>query len=301
MTPRRRAALGVGLALVVLGVLGAACGGGSQRTVAPRPRTTTSPPSPPGATSPATAAPTTSTVPPGAAGVTLNVYFLRDDRIGTAHRRVPPTRAVARTALEQLLAGPTAGERAAGLRSEIPDGTRLLDVRVADGVATVDLSGEFQAGGGPRSLPARLAQVVFTLTQFPTVEGVAVLLDGRPLTSVAGMSLPDPMRRSDFAAMTPLILVESPAPGDVVSSPLRVAGLNNTFEATVRIRIEGSDGRTLADTFTTGQGGTGTWGPFEARVTFDRGRDERGTVVVFEDSPEDGSEINVVEIPVRFA
>jgi len=77
--------------------------------------------------------------------------------------------------------------------------------------------------------------------------------------------------------------------------------MNNTFENNVRIRIVGADGRTLADTFTTGHGPMGQWGRFDTIVPIARGSNPSGKVIVFESSAKDGSEINVVEIPVRFA
>jgi hypothetical protein len=45
----------------------------------------------------------------------------------------------------------------------------------------------------------------------------------------------------------------------------------------------------------------GTWGRFETTVPFDRGANTTGKLVVFENSARDGSEINTVEVPVRFA
>ena len=55
---------------------------------------------------------------------------------------------ILRGALEALLAGPTTEERARGLRSEIPAGTRLRDLTVREGVATIDLSEAVATGGG---------------------------------------------------------------------------------------------------------------------------------------------------------
>src|SRR6266480_4656581 len=49
-------------------------------------------------------------------------------------------------------------------------GTRLVAIAIADGVANVDLTGDFQAGAGSRDLELRLAQVVYTATQFPSVK-----------------------------------------------------------------------------------------------------------------------------------
>src|SRR5690606_15313075 len=97
--------------------------------------------------------------------------------------------AVAAGALRGLLAGPTDAERALGFGTAIPAGTTLNGVVVADGVATVDLSGDFASGGGSASMQARVAQVVFTLTQFPTVDSVDFELDGEPLTALGGEGL----------------------------------------------------------------------------------------------------------------
>jgi germination protein M len=108
------------------------------------------------------------------------------ETLGVAVREVPETVAVARAALEELLAGPTAQRPRSGLATEIPEGTRLNDVAVADGVATVDLSPEFESGGGSLSMQLRVAQVVYTLTRFPSVESVAFMIDGQPVEAIGG-------------------------------------------------------------------------------------------------------------------
>jgi hypothetical protein len=284
----RRAGLVVGLvvglaaALLVL----AACGG-SDRVRSATTGTTGSAPTTtgPGAAGTGPATPS-GTVAPDAPGVDLRVVFLDDGKLATAHRRVAPTQAVARAALEQLLAGPTPAEQALGYGSAVRTGSVVTGVRIADGTATVTLDPPLAADAA--ALPAR-AQIVATLTQFPTVRAVQFGTEGPPRT------------RADFRDLTPLVFPESVAPGDLVRSPVTVAGEANTFEATVRIRIVGADGRVLADTFTTATAGTGTWGTFSERVAFDPRGNRTGKVVVFWDSPKDGAPLDVVEIPVRFA
>jgi len=286
--------------VAVLGAVGlSACGGGNDD----RATTDVETPDSTAATAPPTTPATPATVAPDAAGVTLNVFFTRNDLVGVGHRRIASTPSVARAATQLLLAGPTAEERSAGLSSAIPTGTRLLGVDLADGVLTVDVSNEFVAGADAPTMRRRLAQLVFTLTQFPTVQSVRVRIDGAPTTTfgTSGVTMPGPLTRADFTTETPLILVETVAPGDVVPATPRVAGINNTFENNVRIRIVGADGRTLADTFTTGRGPMGQWGPFDTVVPIARGSNASGKVVLFENSAKDGSEINVVEVPVRFA
>src|SRR6188474_1202003 len=100
-----------------------------------------------------TTATTPTTTSPGATSVA--VYFLRDGKVAPVRRRVPATTAVARAAMRALLAGPTEAERDAGLVSAIPEGTSLRDIALADGVATVDLDGRFDEGGGSASMLGR--------------------------------------------------------------------------------------------------------------------------------------------------
>lgn len=102
-------------------------------------------------------------------------------------------------------------------------------------------------------------------------------------------------------ASNDFIRVTSPLRGNAVTSPVTVTGQNRTFENTVRIRVVGADGTTLADVFTTGNGTSpGEWGQFAAPVAFAKGANTHGTVMVFEESSKDGSEIHVLKVPVKF-
>ena len=54
----------------------------------------------------------------------------------------------------------------------------------------------------------------------------------------------------------------------------------------------------VAEGFTTATAGNGTWGSFEETVSFEAETAGVGAVIVWEESAEDGSQINVVEYPV---
>lgn len=228
----------------------------------------------------------------------VRVYLVRGEHVGVARRSVAATPAVLRAALTDLLAGPTAEEEGWGLTSAVPDGVEVLGVDLADGTATVDLSGAFDDGGGSLSMFLRLAQLVHTATQFPTVARVALRLDGEPVTtfSAEGIELPETLTRADVEEQAPAILVESPAPGDEVASPLRVRGTANTFEATLEIELVSAGGEQLASTFGTATCGTGCRGTFSIDVPFDGAGP--ATLRAFERSAKDGSETKVVEIPL---
>jgi hypothetical protein len=82
-----------------------------------------------------------------------------------------------------------------------------------------------------------------------------------------------------------------------VSSPLTISGTGNTFEATYQWAVLDADGATLVAGFDMATSGTGTRGTFGTDI--DLG-DATGdiTLKLFESSAKDGSEINVVTIPL---
>ena len=265
------------LALALL--LAAGCDGGDDGGSTTQPGTTTD------ETSPET--------------MSVAAYLLRDGKVSPVSRSVASSSAVARAALEALLDGPTTEERAAGLASAIPEGTRLLDVSIADDVATVDLSGSFDDGGGSASMLGRVAQVVATLTRFPNVERVAFRLEGDPVEAIGGegVLVDPPVGRLDVEEQTPQILVESPLPGATVSSPIRLRGTANVFEATVSLELRDAADEEILETFTTATSGTGTRGTFAAELEVPEGT-EAVTIVAFEASAEDGRPLHVVRVPV---
>ncbi len=275
--------------LLVLALLASAVSGCS-RTATPRPSTPTLRPTPP------TPAPTETRV---------LAYFTRGEKVGVAARFVrvePTTTALARAAMQALVAGPSDEERQFGLGTAIPQGTRVNGVTIRDKVATVDLSPEFASGGGSLSMLLRVAQVVCTLTQFDDIERVAFALDGEGVPAIGGegVIVDPPVSRADFEEQLPAILVESPAPGEAVSSPLTVSGSSNVFEATHQLAITDPDGLIIAEKTVTATSGTGTRGSWSETVTFGPvKRDGLGAVIAFELSAKDGSRQNVVEIPVR--
>ncbi len=66
-----------------------------------------------------------------------------------------------------------------------PEGVRVLGVRVQDGVATINMSEEFnrlkEMGDTPESLAQRA--LIQTLAQFPQVRSMLVLVNGKPFQS----------------------------------------------------------------------------------------------------------------------
>lgn len=235
-------------------------------------------------------------------GRLYRIWFTRGEHLFATWRDGPVTAGVGAAAVRFLLEGPTADEADAGLASLIPAGTRLLGLDVKGGTATVDLTSEYESGGGSLSMTGRLAQVVYTLTEFPTVQRVRFALDGKTVEvfSGEGILLEQPVARASYEDLLPPILVESPPLfGRRVSSPVELHGTANVFEANVTVRILGRDGEELAQTFTTASCGTGCRGDFSVRLPYRSPADQPGTVVLADDDADgDGTPAHEVRIPV---
>jgi germination protein M len=292
--------------LAALSLVAAACAEGDVADLGPvpggdGPATSASEPTrSPSATSSRDATPTLTATPSPSETMTFEVWFVRGERLFVVHRTEPFTSRVGSAAVSALLRGPTVAERNAGVSTAVPADVDLLGLTIEDGVASVDLADAYESGGGSLSMFLRLAQLTYTLTQFPTVDGVALSLDGRRVGSISGegVIVDHPLTRAEYRKYLPAILVETPAIGERATSPITVAGTANVFEATVSISILDASGREIVRTFTTATCGTGCRGVFSEAVRYDVGREQPGTVRVYEASAEDGSHLNVVDIPV---
>jgi len=296
--------------MMIIGVclLAAGCGTPSSGSLGPAPTATAraSSPAAPPASGTASAAPSPSgqrptATPAPARGIGLQAWFSRNGKLFVTNRTVPATAGIGQAALDRMLAGPSAAEYAAGLRSRIPATTTVHGVRISAGIATVDLSSSFESAASPSAMPLRIAQVVYTLTQFPTVTGVRFAIDGQGVTVVGGVPVQSPQTRAMYSGYLPAITVRSPVIGARLTSPVTVSGTADVFEATVSVRILDSAGHEVARTFTTASCGTGCRGDYSVTVSYSVPRTQPGTIEVFESSAKDGQPVNVQLIPVTLA
>jgi sporulation and spore germination protein/immunoglobulin-like protein involved in spore germination len=241
---------------------------------------------------------------PGGSTIVRDYFFLAGPEgsagIVPVLRDVPATKAVATAAMTALLAGPTSQEQASRISTVIPAGTQLLGLTIANGVATVDLSREFESGGGSASVLGRLAQVVYTLTQFPSVKSVLFEIEGREVHAFGGQGavLDGPVGRSEYESVLPNIFVDRPAWGAALGNPGRVSGNANVFEATFRITLLDGSGKQLVDQQAMATCGTGCRGTFDVTIKYDVSKAQYGTLRVWDGSAKDGSPQDVREYPV---
>ncbi|MBS3903148.1 MAG: GerMN domain-containing protein [Anaplasmataceae bacterium] len=123
----------------------------------------------------------------------LKVFFSSDDlsgegnvdceKIFAVERVVPKTTAVAKAALEELLKGPTAGEKKNGYHTSLNSGITLQSIIIQNGVAKADFSKELNAGvAGSCRVGTIRAQIEKTLLQFSTINKVEISVNGETET-----------------------------------------------------------------------------------------------------------------------
>ena len=290
-----RRLLSVLLAAAVLATVAVGCTPVVPPTPTPTIPATTG--TPPATVSPA---PATSTPVP-AAPVTVKTYFAYHEKMQPAARALPAgTTAVLKGALEALLAGPTAAEKAAGLVTMVPAGTTLRDVTLSGHVAVVDFSAAFASGGGSLSMTDRLAQVVYTATQFPGVTSVTLKLGGKTIKVLGGegIMVDHPRTRKSCEGETPAILIDRPAWGGTLKAGGSVGGTADVFEAVFQIQVRDSSGALVFHKTVHATSGTGTRGTWTVTPTLSGAKPGVGSIRVYESSAKDGSPVNVVKVPV---
>lgn len=249
-----------------------------------------------------TQAPATTATTTASSTQTLRIYLLRDGLVSPVARRVEATEAVAHAALTELVAGPTGDEQANGLTTDVPAAAKLLGLTVSDGVATANFDDAF-ARGAEATIALRLAQVVYTLTQFPTIASVRFEQNGSPLPGLVdghGIPVDRAVRRSDYEAQTPPILVESPLPGQSVTAPIAISGTAVAFEATFQTEVVDAQGSVVGRQTVTASAGGPARGTFSASVPVHAAPGPI-RLVAYEDNQGTGQRMHVVTVPLQLA
>jgi hypothetical protein len=215
--------------------------------------------------------------------VLVRAYFVHGGKMAATGRKTVHTLFVGQESLRALLNGPNAAERRIGFTTALPESVQLRKLTKKSDRLTVRLSRNLNR--------VARAQVVTTLTQYPSVHEVVIVT---PAGSTRAL------KRSSFEALMPTVLVESPLPFAQVKSPLRVGGSSNTFEATSQLELLDANGKLLVSKTVTASSGTGTRGTFSVNLRF-HAPVGSATLVSYEESAKDGSRIHAVRIPLRIS
>ncbi|MFB2919193.1 GerMN domain-containing protein [Aerosakkonema funiforme] len=144
---------------------------------------------------------------------TAEIYWLQDrgNKLELVGRPVTLDKAASKSpnailaqAFVRLLAGPNATDDK--ISTSIPKGTKLRSVTVQNDTVTVDLSQEFNSGGGSAAMTGRLGQIIYTATSLDPNAKVIISVDGKPLETLGGegLELEQPLTRQTFQKNFPL-------------------------------------------------------------------------------------------------
>jgi germination protein M len=125
--------------------------------------------------------------------VKVQLYFVDTGtkKLVAEERQVEKTQAMARKVLEELLKGPQAEKHGA----VFPAGTRLLDVNLkADQqICLVDFSSDIKSLSAQEEKMLVYA-IANTLGQFPSIKGVAFMVEGQKVQTLGQMDLSKPVK-----------------------------------------------------------------------------------------------------------
>ncbi|MCM1004111.1 MAG: GerMN domain-containing protein [Candidatus Gastranaerophilales bacterium] len=88
-------------------------------------------------------------------------------------------------AIKELVAAPSPWEKSKGFTSEIPAGTKVLSIRESSGNALIDLSSDFETGGGAESTYYRVKQIIKTANA-NTSSPVYLYINGKQANVIGG-------------------------------------------------------------------------------------------------------------------
>lgn len=133
------------------------------------------------------------------------VYFTQIDKDGQilqskVTRRIPVSETPMTDVLNIILAGPSTDEINRGILNLIPKNTRLLNATVRGSTAYISFSEDFLFNTfGVEGYVAQLRQVVWTVTEFPNVADVQILVEGRRIDFLGeGIFIGSPISRQSF-------------------------------------------------------------------------------------------------------
>jgi len=137
---------------------------------------------------------------------TARLFFIRvsDEgkiSVNSVLRPLAQTGSPLTSSIRALIDGPRPGELSNDILSLIPDGSTLIGARIEGSIAFLDFNEQFRFNAlGLEGYRAQVEQVVYTATEFPSVDKVQILIEGQRVDYLGGEGfwVGGPLGRDDF-------------------------------------------------------------------------------------------------------
>jgi len=133
----------------------------------------------------------------------VSVYFVKvknnqETSVLPVKRKIESNQTPIKTAIVELLKGPSPNEQKSGYYTEIPKNTALLGINENSDRIVINLSKDFEAGGGSESMSMRLKQVNYTAVDAAKNKPVYLELDGKQVKYIGGegVEVPQPLLKN---------------------------------------------------------------------------------------------------------
>lgn len=135
----------------------------------------------------------------------VTVYFTKaSDELGVILipilRKVHKDRTAYETAIRELFLGPTIEEQEKlELKTEIPGGSRLINVEENPKEVNINISSQFMRGGGSESMQVRFRQLRETALNLAKGRPVYLYIDGQKARTIGGegLEVPQPLNSNE--------------------------------------------------------------------------------------------------------
>ncbi|HOO72884.1 MAG TPA: GerMN domain-containing protein [Spirochaetota bacterium] len=132
----------------------------------------------------------------------VKIYFIRLDEktekfyLASVARKVRGN-SMLKDTLDELIKGPSTAEERKGYLSAVPETLKIRKVSVSNRTALVDFNSAIETGAAGNVLIHRIDQIVYTATQFDTVDSLVIMVDGKRKNSLGGdgLSISGPLHR----------------------------------------------------------------------------------------------------------
>jgi len=132
----------------------------------------------------------------------ISVYLLKlDERTERIYlspvKRKISDKDILATALENLIKGPTQSELDRGFITAVPPGLKIRGITINGKTAEIDFNGAIEESAAGDILLKRVQQIVYTSTQFGSVNSIIIKINGQRRKSMGsdGFSISGPLKR----------------------------------------------------------------------------------------------------------